>query len=373
MIWPITMPSWGLSMEEGTIVAWHVNEGTRAAIGEELVEIETSKITNRLEAVHEGVLRRHVVKSGQTVPCGDLIGIIATEEVAEAAIDEFIAKFPRPTRDVSRAGNSVPSASTTMIELPSSGGLRCEALGQHGSAVVLIHGFGGDSNTWLFNQGRLAESHRTYALDLPGHGGSSKRVDHGSVEELADSIGYALDKLELDRIHLVGHSMGAAIVLALCERQPGRMASVSLIAPFAFGARANPRYIADFVSAQRSRDVQRSLAMLFADPKAIRREMVEGVVRYKRLDGVTEALSKIAASVLRQSAPDPVLKIATHRVLVLRGLHDDIVSDAQVPAGVRVETLTQSSHMPQMEEPGPVNRLLLEHFANADSAGGHAR
>ena len=43
------MPTWGLSMEEGTIVAWLVGEGTRTAIGVELVEIETTKIANSLE------------------------------------------------------------------------------------------------------------------------------------------------------------------------------------------------------------------------------------------------------------------------------------------------------------------------------------
>ena len=86
-------------------------------------------------------------------------------------------------------------------------------------------------NTWLFNQGRIAEHHLTFAFDLPGHGGSSKRVEQGSVEELADSVRCGLDRLELKRIHLVGHSMGAAVALALCEEQPERIASLSLIAP----------------------------------------------------------------------------------------------------------------------------------------------
>lgn len=363
------MPSWGLSMEEGTLVAWQVDEGARVAIGDELLEIETSKISNRVEAPHEGVLRRQVAKSRQTIPCGDLIGIIATEEISEAAIDDFIAKFPRPARTVSPAGEKGVSDSTSTVELPSGDWLRCETLGKHGSAVVLLHGFGGDSKTWLFNQGRLAERHRTHAFDLPGHGGSSRRVKHGSIQELADSVAYALDKLKLDRIHLVGHSMGAAIALALCERQPETIASVSLVAPFAFGGRANQRYISDFVSAQRSRDVQRCLVMLFADPKAVRREMVEEVLRHKRLDGVTETLEKIAASVLRETAPEVDLKIPTNRMLVLRGMHDNIISDARVPAGVRLEMFTRSGHMPQMEEPGSVNGLLLEHFANADGAG----
>jgi pyruvate dehydrogenase E2 component (dihydrolipoamide acetyltransferase) len=250
--------------------------------------------------------------------------------------------------------------------------LRYLTRGDQGSVVVFLHGFGGDSNTWLFNQPDIAQHHTTFAFDLPGHGGSTKHVDSGSLAELAGSIGSALDKLELERIDLVGHSLGAAVALALCELRPARIASVSLIAPFAFGSRANQVYVSEFTSAQRSRDVHRCLALLFANPKAIRRDMVEAVVQYKRLDGVTDTLGKIATSVLRQPAPVEIssaLKTLAERMLVIRGIHDNIVSEGQEPLGARVETLINSGHMPHMEEPERVNALLLEHFAKAGVAG----
>jgi pyruvate dehydrogenase E2 component (dihydrolipoamide acetyltransferase) len=371
MIWAITMPTWGLSMEEGTIVVWRVAEGSPTAPGVELVEIETSKIANSLEAPQAGVLRRQLVGLGQTVACGELIGIIATDEVSDSAIDAFIAEFPRPRPAASQAGESASSDPGLTVELPSGSRLRCLASGSLGSVVVFLHGFGGDSHTWLFNQGCIAEHHRTVAFDLPGHGGSTKQVDSGSIEELASSVAYGIDHLELKRIHLVGHSLGAAVALALWERRPERVASVSLLAPFAFGGHANQPYISDFTSAQRSRDVQRCLALLFADPKAIRRDMIDAVVRYKRLDGVTDALAKIAASALRGPAPPEIsstLKPLTNRVLVIRGMRDNIISAGEIPSGVRLQELPQSGHMPHMEEPGRVNELLLTHFAEADSA-----
>lgn len=371
MIWAITMPTWGLSMEEGTIVGWRVAEGSRTAPGVELVEIETSKIANNLEARETGVLRRQLVKAGQTVACGELIGIIATDGVSESAIDAFIAKFPRPRPAASHGGENASSDAGLLLELPSGRRLRCMMRGNLGPAVVFLHGFGADSHTWLFNQGCIAEHHLTIAFDLPGHGGSTKQVDSGSIEELASSVACGIDHLEFDRIHLVGHSLGAAVALALWERRPERVASVSLLAPFAFGSHANQPYISDFTSAQRSRDVQRCLALLFAEPKAIRRDMVEAVAKYKRLDGVTDALARIAASVLREPAPvgiSPVLKTLMSRVLVIRGVHDNIVSAGEVPSGVKLQAMTHSGHMPHMEEPERVNELLLRHLAEADSA-----
>ncbi len=376
MIWAVTMPTWGLSMEEGTIVGWRIAEGSPTVAGLELVEIETSKIANAVEAAQAGVLRRQLIGPGQTVACGELIGIIATDEVSEAAIDAFIAQFPRPQTAASPGGESASSDPALTVELPSGSRLRCLTSGSLGSVAVFLHGFGGDSRTWLFNQGRIAEHHLTFAFDLPGHGGSTKEVDQGSVEELAGSVESGLDQLKLSRIHLIGHSLGAAVALALWERQPDRVASVSLLAPFAFGGRANQRYLSDFVSAQRTRDMQRCLALLFADSKAVSREMTEAVVQYKRLDGVTDALTKIAASALREPAPvdiAPTLKPLTNRVLVIRGRGDNIVSAGEIPSDVKVQTLTHSGHMPHMEEPDRVNELLLAHFAEADSANGRGR
>ena len=100
--------------------------------------------------------------------------------------------------------------------------------------------------------------------------------------------------------------------------------------------------------------------------------MVEAVAKYKRLDGVTDALEKIAASSLRERAPRAMsgtLRTLIGRVLVLRGTHDHIISAGAVPDGVRLVTLEHSGHTPHMEEPGQVNELLLNHFANADREG----
>jgi pyruvate dehydrogenase E2 component (dihydrolipoamide acetyltransferase) len=90
-VFEITMPKWGLTMEEGTLVKWLVEVGAKVEPGEELAEVETDKIVNVLENTHSGVLRRIVADEGDVLPVGALLGVIAAEGVSDADIDAFIA------------------------------------------------------------------------------------------------------------------------------------------------------------------------------------------------------------------------------------------------------------------------------------------
>jgi pyruvate dehydrogenase E2 component (dihydrolipoamide acetyltransferase) len=127
----ISMPTWGLTMEEGTLVKWLVAEGARAAPGMELAEIETAKVTNMLEAQEAGVLRRHVIAEGETRACGVLIGVLAEETVPDAEVDAFIARF---------AGNAAGEAALTQapepeqLDLPDGRRLRYLRAGEGGMA-----------------------------------------------------------------------------------------------------------------------------------------------------------------------------------------------------------------------------------------------
>src|SRR6516225_6911890 len=154
----ITMPKWGLTMTEGKVVGWLKQQGQSFAEGEEVLEIETTKITNVVEAPAGGVLRRIVAPAGATLPVGALLAVVAIPEPAtEAGTDAEAAN----SREVEAAGLR----------------LRYLELGEGlGVPVLLLHGFGADLNTWVFTQPALAEGRRVIALDLPGHGGSAKNV-----------------------------------------------------------------------------------------------------------------------------------------------------------------------------------------------------
>ncbi len=88
----VTLPKWGLEMTEGTVAAWHVEQGAAVARGDDLVDIETDKIVNTLESEADGLLR-HAAPAGGTHPVGALIAVIADRAVSPAEIDAFVAGF----------------------------------------------------------------------------------------------------------------------------------------------------------------------------------------------------------------------------------------------------------------------------------------
>lgn len=113
----LEIPKWGLSMEEGTIAQWLIKEGDSFNKGDEICEIETTKIVNVLEAPFAGTLRKILAKDGDTLPVGGLIAVCADSEVSDAEIEQFIAslggsaaKAPEASSEQSKAETSAPVA-----------------------------------------------------------------------------------------------------------------------------------------------------------------------------------------------------------------------------------------------------------------------
>ena len=337
ILYALTMPKWGMAMDEGTVTDWHMEEGAAVEAGADVLDVESTKIANGIEAKQAGVLRRRIAAVGDTLPVGGLLGVVA----GPASATETVMVGDRVIRYLTRGDD---------------GGL----------PVVLVHGFGGDLNTWMFNQPALAADRRVYALDLPGHGGSSKDVGDGGLAVLTDVLGGFMAALDIERAHLAGHSLGGAVVLAHARARPHSVASLSLVASAGLGRDINGGYIDGFVAAARRKDMKAVLPALFADPKLVSRQMVEDVLKAKRIDGATEALAALAAAqfpngVQAVSLADPLAM----PVQVIWGADDAIIpaSHAGNLAGAKVTVLDAAGHMPHMEAAVAVNTLLTEFMA----------
>lgn len=363
---PIVMPKWGLAMREGLLAAWHVAEGEWIEKGQEIADIETAKIANVFESPVAGLLRRRVAREGETLPVGALLAVVADESVPTAAIDAFIADFrARFAEALAKAGEAGPEPRTV-----EAGSWRIRALeaGPEDAPVLLfLHGYGGDLTGWSLIQPALSADFRTIALDLPGHGGSSKAVATGSLEELTAAVRAAMDALAVERAHLVGHSLGGAIAIALARRDPGRITALTLIAPAGLGPEIAIDYIDGFQRETRAKKLGAVLEMLTHDPSLIGRAMVEEVLKYKRLDGVAEALAKIAAAHFgggrQQYDLRPAFAHMDVPVRVIWGRADRILPAAHardLPPSVQVTLLDACGHLPQVERAEDVIRCLRE-------------
>lgn len=92
-IHPVTIPKWGIEMQEGTVTEWRYAQGDPVSKGEELIDIESDKIVNTMEAPVSGVLHRIVAEVDSTLKVGQLLGVIAPADTSVESIDAFIAEF----------------------------------------------------------------------------------------------------------------------------------------------------------------------------------------------------------------------------------------------------------------------------------------
>jgi pimeloyl-ACP methyl ester carboxylesterase len=108
-------------------------------------------------------------------------------------------------------------------------------VGGDGPTLLLIHGIGGDWRTWEPVLDGLARQHHVVAVDLPGHGGSSKGAGDYSLGALASALRDLGGALGLDRATVVGHSLGGGIAMQFAYQFPERCERLVLVSSGGLG------------------------------------------------------------------------------------------------------------------------------------------
>jgi pimeloyl-ACP methyl ester carboxylesterase len=251
-----------------------------------------------------------------------------------------------------------------------------------GRPIVLLHGLGGSTASWRLLMPLLADRYRVVALDFPGYGHSTRAPAWPmSHEHQARRVLRLLDELGLQRVTLVGLSMGGAIAQRIAVRDPERVEALVLIASVdaseppdtrvRHGMRrlglTSPAMVAAVVPVLGSRRMTRavvrtSLRRAVADPRAVTREWVDIHATPLTVPGTWPVLARMVTDMASDEALD--LSQIVQPVLVVSGDVDSIlpadVSGAIAAAipGARLVRLKGVGHLPPLERPATVAREI---------------
>lgn len=274
--------------------------------------------------------------------------------------------FSFPLLQCARAQISTPDTgklSTT------DGTLYYETLGK-GPAVVLIHGGYGDRRMWDGQFQALATDFQVIRYDHRGFGRSSVPQDHYSpVEDLLS----LLEKLNVERAHLVGNSLGGSLAIDFALKHPERVASLVIVASGPNGLpvpqEAIDRVVAVFKAAE-AEGLERAVELWLAHPmvavssqKSGVREQLRAMVRdnkaiFRMKQWPSEAMNPPAANRLKEIRIPTLVIIGGQDTEVNRQMGEEAAQ--QIPGAKKV-VMAEADHLPQMVNPAEFNQNLL-HF-----------
>ncbi len=409
----IVLPRVDMDMERGKFSCWFVEEGARVEKGLPLFEIETDKAAMEVDAPASGWLREVSANPGDVLPVGTVIARIYAEGEAAAtpvarpdapALSVMAEARPPAASPEAPAAGARVRATPAARRLARGAGVDLSALCGSGpwgrvqardvlsspraarglhrewlvrgerAPLVLIHGFGADLNVWRRWLDRLPAGRGALALDLPGHGRSplGERIE---VDGFADEVAATLAAEGVGFAHVVAHSLGAAVAVALAARRPDLVGSLTLLAPVGFGPDVNGAFLAGFLAASSPDALRPWLAELVEDASALGDGLAERTLRLRRERDLDPAQARIAAALLPGGAQvydaRPAMDACKVPIKAIFGREDRIVPAAHVrnaPGHVATHVLAGIGHMPHWEA-----RDLVAVLAADNAAAGDAR
>lgn len=427
---PVLYPKVSLEMQTGRIARWLVQDGATVSAGEVIFEIDNDKAAVEVEAPSSGVLRRLVAEGDEVDVGAEVARISAGNEAladgAHAPSRAAPAPAPAPTpaavpgarpqaratipRDGrARMPNPTPLARRIALEkgldltgltgtgprgrvqksdvlsrlsalaaAPTRGrattgeGLNTVWLQRgEGVPVVLLHGYSADLNNW---RGLFAGARAGFpilALDLPGHGASTRTVP-ADADEICEQAEATIAAQAGGAVVLAGHSFGGAIAARLATRGRIDLRGLCLFAPAGLGPEIDEAFTQGILRARTAESLRPWLERLVHDPAVISDAFVKAVTAQRQDAGLTAAMQAFAnrffpdgTQVLSVKADLSRLRIPAR---VIFGRQDRILPFAttrDLPAAVGLHAVDACGHLPHLEHPDLALRLLTELWRSA--------
>lgn len=418
----VIMPKVDMDMASGTVSAWHVEVGATVTKGDPLFDIETDKAAMEVEAQSDGILH-HTIAVGTEVAIGQPVAWLyaegeevgdaptSTPASAKAEKTKSTASKPEPDQvadipafenqpvatdkvratpraranarvagidistltgsgprgriqaeDVPKTREAILAAPTTFS--PETGPLNVtHKKGGAGTPIVLIHGFASDSKSWAALESHLSD-HPLIRIDLPCHGKSPNlQINH--FADLVKLLRQTFDDLHLDAAHLIGHSLGGALALALADTRSRNIASLTLIAPAGLGPEINGAALRGISNATRAQSLTPWLKTLVHNQELITQGYANAVMTQRVNPNMRAAQIALTEAIFPDGTQAFDLKAALHRVemptRLIWGRRDNIIPwrhALTAPGPVALHLFEATGHMPQIERTSEIGKLL---------------
>lgn len=416
---PILMPQVGQDLTEGKVVSIRVKLGDKVKKGDIVAEVESEKATFDVECFETGTIIEIRHKEGDTATVLQplmLVGETGEAVVAEAATAVAVAPVaavatpvaatapvlkaagrssPLARRLASEAGIDIrqiagsgpggavvmkdveaaraqtPSASKVLSFTGSAAtGVRSLQQGA-GDPVLFIHGFGADLSGWRPFILNLDLANPMLALDLPAHGNNAA-MEANSFEAIVSAVHATIAAAGLTRIHLVGHSLGAAVCAMLAGGGDLDVRSLTLISPAGLGPKVNGDFVDGFLSAKSDAALKAWLDVLVHEPAKLPGALLRATTAAREGSPLVANQRKLANGVFSGNTQLFSIRDAVQRfagpIRAVVGGDDHIIPPEHVqslPGHVAQHRLPNVGHLPQLEAAHLVARLVAQTVRSA--------
>jgi pimeloyl-ACP methyl ester carboxylesterase len=239
------------------------------------------------------------------------------------------------------------------------------------SSVLMLHGYSADKNLWLRFARHFVGTHRVIIPDIAGHGETGFKAGGGyDIPLQAKRMIQLLDVCGVEKVHVIGNSMGGYIAAWLAATYPDRIASVALIDPAGVTAPEASdleRHLAKghnpFLIHSRE-EFRRFYAMTMAEPPWVPGVVLDAVAQ--RYEQSRDELEEIFNDFRASPPMEPKLADIKCPALLLWGHKDRLIDVSSVAVwskgivDLRVHIWDHIGHMPMVEQPANTARLYRE-------------
>ncbi|MBA8878823.1 acetoin dehydrogenase dihydrolipoyllysine-residue acetyltransferase subunit [Phyllobacterium myrsinacearum] len=231
---------------------------------------------------------------------------------------------------------------------------------------VLIHGFGSDLNSWRPMLAGTTLDNPILAIDLPGHGESSREIP-ADIDSIAALVEQTIATHHAGPVVVAAHSFGAAVAAKVAARGNLDIRALTLIAPAGLGPEINGAFLQGFVRARSEPSLLAWMKLLVQDESLLTKSFVKATLAQSQDEGLRGAQQLVADRFFADGTQ--VFDIRRNLagliipVRVIFGAADRIIPAAHasgLPGDIAVHVFAGTGHMPQLEQREKVVRILRE-------------